>query len=719
MSGVYSQLNSPNLGMGHNFAYALLILTITTLTNASAQTADLSHHEIVQLVGDGAYDDAIKAIEHRLSSGVHKENVRLLSTYTEALLAKGEWEKTSAAYKRTIRFSDSLGMRSMADSARVDLLAFLRIIDRADEARRLARHYLSSNRMKGKELAEVQRSFGSSLGDIGQSDSALFYHLAANEYFAKTKDSIALIPSYNDLAQVYRTRGNFEKAIETMLAGYPIVIAKGNEYLKCRYEHTLSDLYTGQHNLILAHDYAMRSFERAERIGATAHMAISAHSIGDVHLKQKDYAKAIRWFRKSILPTKTKQLKKVTLVSQAGMSKAFLALNMLDSAENCLVACREIVGAVSNPYFLDNYLFAEAHFALTVGAIDEADSWVKRLAESGLAGTVRSRLQLVQLQYRIARKKGEHKQALSFLKEVELLKDSLFRTEQERVVVEMDKRFERSVKEQQIASMNADKQIQDLQIAQKDFQLKAGTIGVGALALLGVFMLLQWRTIRKINDQLKRKGEQISTALGEKELLLKEIHHRVKNNLQVISSLLSLQSREIEDDAALEAVTNSRNRVKCMALIHQDLYKEDNLTGININDYVSKLCKSLVSNYKVDSGRVDVETDVDELMLDVDTTIPLGLILNELLANALKYAFPNGREGKVKVSLNEIGGELRLVVQDDGVGLGDNPGGSEDSTGFGTKMIKTFCKKLDADHAIRNENGTVVEMRIRKYKRAS
>ncbi len=153
---------------------------------------------------------------------------------------------------------------------------------------------------------------------------------------------------------------------------------------------------------------------------------------------------------------------------------------------------------------------------------------------------------------------------------------------------------------------------------------------VGGLLLLAGLGYLLWRQRALVRRQL-----------FEKETLLREIHHRVKNNLQVISSLLGIQSRHVSDPAAREALDEGRSRVQTMSLIHQNLYGQDQLSGINIRDYFNKMLQNLLQTYQVSPDRIEVVTEIEELVLDVDTLIPLGLI-HELMTNALKYAFPSG-----------------------------------------------------------------------------
>ena len=239
---------------------------------------------------------------------------------------------------------------------------------------------------------------------------------------------------------------------------------------------------------------------------------------------------------------------------------------------------------------------------------------------------------------------------------------------------------------------------------------------ISLLSLLAglIVLFILWRNYRQkkqTNRQLEVQKSHLQQALEDRENLLKEIHHRVKNNLQVVSSLLSLQSRTIEDPAALGAIQEGRNRVKAMALIHQNLYQEENLMGVDFADYITKLTDSLVNSYKVDTNRITVEQDLTSVSLDVDTLIPLGLILNELISNALKYAFIGREEGiiEVKAQLNQA--ELEVTVKDNGVGIpSDFELKKNDSMGF--KLVHAFVNKMKAKIEILSKEGTSIRILI-------
>jgi len=242
----------------------------------------------------------------------------------------------------------------------------------------------------------------------------------------------------------------------------------------------------------------------------------------------------------------------------------------------------------------------------------------------------------------------------------------------------------------------------------KEKRLRQLLIGGTALLLLaGGIILFQYR-------RQKAKSLVIQKQSDDLQVLMKEIHHRVKNNLQVISSLLDLQSMTIADNQASETVKEGKKRVQSMALIHQNVYNDGNIKGIKTKAYISNLLQSLCDSYNNTNDKVKIKTDIDDLNLDVDTMIPLGLVLNELVSNSLKYAFLDGRKGELSIVLRKEPKHLLLKVSDNGTGY---PEGTNvrDGKSFGMKMIRAFAQKLKAKLDIYNSNGAVVEMQITKY----
>ncbi len=204
----------------------------------------------------------------------------------------------------------------------------------------------------------------------------------------------------------------------------------------------------------------------------------------------------------------------------------------------------------------------------------------------------------------------------------------------------------------------------------------------------------------------------LRSVLAEKEVLLKEIHHRVKNNLQIISGLLQLQAQSLQDSPAVHALRESQNRVESMALIHKKLYIASDLEQIDAADYIQSLATSLLTTYKVSPGAIALQVEVEPVILSLDQGIPCGLIINELVSNALKYAFPANQPGEIRIQLRQVDQELELIIQDDGVGLPNHLDLSNIQS-LGLSLVYALAtEQLEGSLTVDRSQGTAFKMRF-------
>ena len=195
-------------------------------------------------------------------------------------------------------------------------------------------------------------------------------------------------------------------------------------------------------------------------------------------------------------------------------------------------------------------------------------------------------------------------------------------------------------------------------------------------------------------------------------MLLREIHHRVKNNLQVISSMLFLQSKKSTDKAIIEGLLESQNRVKSMVMIHEKLYKSEDLASFDYSEYIRDLTGSLFRSYSLDTTRIALKLDVGEIMLDTDTAVHCGLIINELVSNSMKHAFPNNAIGVITIRFNrESDSSYVLEVSDNGIGIGDKEAAEGKGT-LGMQLINTLVDQLDGRIAVTNGKGAKFTIRF-------
>jgi two-component sensor histidine kinase len=269
--------------------------------------------------------------------------------------------------------------------------------------------------------------------------------------------------------------------------------------------------------------------------------------------------------------------------------------------------------------------------------------------------------------------------------------------------------------------------------------LRAVCALAAAWSISGILKIFNWEMkdrLRKRTDRLqavneelqleigerKLAQEQLKASLREKEVLLKEIYHRTKNNMQVITSLLNLQSKQIDEPRYVGLFNESRNRISSMALVHEKLYRSKNLSSIDFQDYITSLANGLLTFYGTGFGKVSLTVNAGGTVLGIDTAIPCGLIINELISNSLKYAFPGGRSGRILIDLkktdagNTPDNEYELTVSDDGIGL---PGDIDitHTKSLGLQLVTNLTMhQLRGSIELRRTDGTAFFIRFKELK---
>jgi two-component sensor histidine kinase len=228
-----------------------------------------------------------------------------------------------------------------------------------------------------------------------------------------------------------------------------------------------------------------------------------------------------------------------------------------------------------------------------------------------------------------------------------------------------------------------------------------------------------------INITERKKAEdKIQASLKEKEVLLQEIHHRVKNNMQIISSLLRLQSRQTDEKKEVDMLLESQNRIRSMALIHEKLYQSEDLAHVDFNEYIRDLTKGLFRSYRAGTDKIVFRADLEDALIGIDTAIPCGLIVNELVSNALKHAFPGGRKGEIQIGFRRIGDlesgiqhenseMFELKVRDNGIGMPQDMD-FRNTESLGLRLVSTLSEnQLQGAIHLTGRGGTEFQIRFK------
>lgn len=313
---------------------------------------------------------------------------------------------------------------------------------------------------------------------------------------------------------------------------------------------------------------------------------------------------------------------------------------------------------------------------------------------------------------------GDHVSAIAHYKKYTELLDSNFRVTKIRQAEELQVIYQMQEKENQIALLTQQAKIEKANSQQAALQKNVTIGGIIAVILIAGLLYRQNRLKQKNNEVITRKNKQLQELLDvqvqlikDKEWLLKEIHHRVKNNLQIVMSLLNAQSVYINNDAALTAIHDSERRVQAMALIHQKLYQSENISQIAMAEYIDELVSYVHDSFDI-GNRVVFEQLIEPMNLDVSQAIPLGLIINEGIVNAIKYAFPNEQKGIVTIGLRYDGtSHLLLDISDNGIGL---PSGLDikQLNSLGLDMMQGLTKQLNGKFYMENNNGLHIKIRF-------
>lgn len=311
---------------------------------------------------------------------------------------------------------------------------------------------------------------------------------------------------------------------------------------------------------------------------------------------------------------------------------------------------------------------------------------------------------------------GQYENALKFYVLNTKYKDSTYNIENAQKSAQQGMQYDFDKKQLadslEIVEQNRQTEIEHITDLEKEKRFRIILFAI--VGVLFLFILFGYRENRRKKKQavvLNEKNELINKSLHEKEVLLKEIHHRVKNNFQTVSSLLKLQSKNVVDKEALRTISEGQNRIKAMSLIHQKLYQNETISAVSFQEYTEQLIKQITSLFSL--RELEIEVQANDIELDIDTSIPLGLILNELITNACKYGLCSRDKGKLTVVINKPTGELyKLTVQDSGKGIPKDMDFSNIKS-LGLRLVQQLTKQLHGSFNYQYVNGSLFEVTFR------
>ncbi|MDX5448017.1 MAG: tetratricopeptide repeat protein, partial [Bacteroidota bacterium] len=507
------------------------------------------------------------------------------------------------------------------------------------------------------EVARTLTNLGNIKRDRGDYEEAVSYFIKAMEIQELNGDTSGTANTYTNIAVVYAIRQDFDRALEYFNKALDIFRSTGDQTLENTILLNLGGISFESGDPEAALDYLNQALIFFREKGPLTELGRTYYVLGNVYLQTEN----------------------------------------LDSSEANYLRAKDIFDQIGSPMRSAGCLLRLSSVVEKRGDLDKAIRYAQQAEimneELGVMNmTARTQVQLSSL----FEQKGNFKKALEYRKLYQATSDSLNNIDKTRQMEELEKKYQSELKERQLAKVQADLEVQELQVRRQKVSQRI----LWGVVLGGTFIFLllwnQFRTKQKTNKLLKEKNEVIERSLHEKEILLREIHHRVKNNLQFLSSLFNLQARHVRDPQAIQLLQEGKNRIHSMALVHQKLYQEDDLTGVNMKDYLENLLDSLKHTYKASESGINVLSEIEPIQLDIDSAMPIGLIVNELITNAFKYAFTGRKSGSIEVQLKSDKTGILLTVSDDGIGIVPNEEG-EDKDHFGLRLVRSLSEKLGGE----------------------
>ncbi|RMG65960.1 MAG: tetratricopeptide repeat protein [Bacteroidetes bacterium] len=489
--------------------------------------------------------------------------------------------------------------------------------------------------------------------DLGADDQAVRCYQAAAAYLDRAGQPSSRL--YNNLAIIYRKQEKYEQAISLYERSLALKAAEGDSAGLAATHLNLGLLFSHQGEL----DLAISQQQQALAIYAA--------------LDQSDGI----------------------LEAQTALGGIYLNAGRFAEAGAAYAAAMAVVQPQSPPAEVQRI-----HYGLGRVALEQArwETAVRHLETALALARDQARKEDIQiiLRHLAEARQGQGKMSEAFAALAEALarKDTLAEASRQALTEEMQARFEVQQAEER-------ERQQALQFAQRE-RLGAFILALSATLLLGALAFM-WLMSRK-NRLLRQQRAQVEQALAEKEAIMQEMHHRIKNNLQFLSSLLSLQAREPAAAAAREVLLTSRSRVLSMALVHQHLYEEAGRTAIRMDAYLRKLTAEVLDSLHAPHQEIALKLELAPLLLDVDQAVPVALITHEALVNALKYAFPGQGAGELRVSLQARHGQASLLIADNGQGPQDT------REGFGQRLMQLLAERLRGTLRITHQPGLQIQL---------
>ncbi len=537
----------------------------------------------------------------------------------------------------------------------------------------------------------------------GDYSTALDYYEDIHKYSKRHDDSLDIAKSAHFIGSISMFLGKNVVSQKRLIEAAEIYNQIGSPTEKAKINNSLASFYLNMDQLEKGKDQYLKALRQFEILKDSSGMASVNANLGLVYIELGDFKKAEMHLMKQkelnvIFPTQR----------EMGFHYDFLGIlrqeeGRLEDAYQEHLKAFNIRKKLSSTYNLCESNLNMGEILIKLNRYAEAKTYLKDVFNYDEHQSLNQQQRAYELLADANKKSGNYLKALENYESFKLISDSIYSKESLEIIAEKEAQYNKQKKDVQIALLNKEKQLLDKEVSQSKTIAIITTIGLLLLLVLVI-------ALYKIYLKIIQKNRIINKALKDRELLLHETHHRVKNNLQMISSLLNLQSKYVTDERVHEILQNGRNRVQSMAILHKNLYVGEDLNMVNIQNYFEGLVENILNSYNKTEGDIKLEIKAKNIIMDIESVVPIGLIVNELVTNALKHAFPATTIELPAISLImvELDRDHVLIVKDNGIGIDETIENKTES--FGQRLISLFTNKLKATVTTNTSHGTEISI---------
>lgn len=540
----------------------------------------------------------------------------------------------------------------------------------------------------------------------------------------RSKDSSEI---YNGLSSYYKKRGLYNRAVENLHLGLKIAQKESNHTLTEDIYSTWAIISLEQEKYEESIAYFKKSYDLSKTYRNFTIPYSRMNNLGLVYHKLKMYDSALFVFNQIIINLDSVFVEKEKNINSeffyglvlGNMGDVYLDQEKYLEAEPLLLSDLESSTKANE---LENMCISQINLAkvyLNIGESEKSRHFLDisaALIEKNKFRNITPKLFSTYAQY--FAKIKDFEKSNEYYKKYILLNDSIYSEKLANLNVDLDLEFDLQLKNRLLNEANLSSQEKDLLVYKQKIQLFIVICLVVILLIISMIVYRNSKQQGKLNKELfdknfviKNKSLQLENALLEKELLLKEVYHRVKNNLQMVSSLLRLQASELNNEEVDLAMEESINRLQSMSLIHEKLYMRGEFQKIELKEYFETLIQQITDSFITSKTKIECKTDLENFELSIDHAVPLGLIINEIISNSFKHAFKGKDSGTISSKIRKENEIVQITLRDDGHGIPVDF--EKEDVSFGTTLVELLIEQMDGTITRYNDNGTVYEIKFK------